>query len=80
MKNLFSMLLDLAMAVSLAACGAGASGIPQESQSGSSSSAPTEDIPAPDTGDGAADGPAQSSPEDDHYGYEIPAGELPPGY
>ena len=42
--------------------------------------APTEDIPAPDTGDGAADGPAQSSPEEDHYGYEIPAGELPPGY
>ena len=49
-------------------------------ESGSSSSAPTEDIPAPDTGDGAADGPAQSSPGDDHYGYEIPAGELPPGY
>ena len=62
------------------AVGTGTDSETSAGESGSSSSAPTEDIPAPDTGDGAADGPAQSSPEDDHYGYEIPAGELPPGY
>ena len=62
------------------AAGTGTDSETSAGESGSSSSAPTEDIPAPDTGDGAADGPAQSSPEDDHYGYEIPAGELPPGY
>ena len=62
------------------AVGTGTDSETSAGESGSSSSAPTEDIPAPDTGDGAADGPAQSSPEEDHYGYEIPAGELPPGY
>ena len=62
------------------AAGTGTDSETSAGESGSSSSAPTEDIPAPDTGDGAADGPAQSSPEEDHYGYEIPAGELPPGY
>lgn len=62
------------------AAGTGTDSETSAGESGSSSSAPTEDIPAPDTGDGAADGPAQSSPGDDHYGYEIPAGELPPGY
>ena len=62
------------------AVGTGTDSETSAGESGSSSSAPTEDIPAPDTGDGAADGPAQSSPGDDHYGYEIPAGELPPGY
>ena len=62
------------------AAGTGTDSETSAGESGSSSSAPTEDIPAPDTGDGAADGPAQSSPEDDHYGYEIPAGKLPPGY
>ena len=62
------------------AVGTGTDSETSAGESGSSSSAPTEDIPAPDTRDGAADGPAQSSPEDDHYGYEIPAGELPPGY
>ena len=62
------------------AAGTGTDSETSAGESGSSSSAPTEDIPAPDTGDGAADGPAQSSPEEDHYGYEIPAGKLPPGY
>ena len=62
------------------AAGTGTDSETSARESGSSSSAPTEDIPAPDTGDGAADGPAQSSPEEDHYGYEIPAGKLPPGY
>ena len=60
------------------AAGTGTDSETSAGESGSSSSAPTEDIP--DTGDGAADGPAQSSPEEDHYGYEIPAGKLPPGY
>ena len=39
MKKLFSMLLALTMAVSLAACGAGTAGDPQESQPGSAPSA-----------------------------------------
>ena len=52
MKKLFSMLLALTMAVSLAACGAGTAGDPQESQPGSAPSvseppASTEPEPTP---------------------------------
>ena len=52
MKKLFSMLLALTMAVSLAACGAGTAGDPQESQPGSTPSvskppASTEPEPTP---------------------------------
>ena len=52
MKKLFSMLLALTMAVTLAACGAGTAGDPQESQPGSAVSetpAPAEPDAAPET-------------------------------
>lgn len=66
MKKRLFMLLALTMAASLAACGAGASGEPQESQPGNSSSSASQPLtPAePDTRlqSGAQQGECQFHP------------------
>ena len=69
MKKLFSMLLALTMAVSLAACGAGTAGDPQESQPGSAPSvseppASAEPEPAPDPTEETPDSAQEPGEED----------------
>ena len=68
MKKLFSMLLAMTMAVSLAACGAGTASDPQESQpstpSVSEPPAPAEPEPAPDSTEETPDSAQESGVED----------------